>query len=77
MIIILTNEGNKMKYEFFCGIYNRDEDNVLIIYKKTRKPVKVFVDNGFRELILSMDECKKYEIEVEDKNGMIILDFLD
>lgn len=66
-----------MKYELFCGIYNRDEDNVLIIYKKTRKPVKVFVDNGFHELILSMDECKKYEIEVEDKNGMIILDFLD
>lgn len=66
-----------MKYELFSGIYNRDEDNVLIIYKKTRKPVKVFVDNGFHELILSMDECKKYEIEVEDKNGMIILDFLD
>lgn len=66
-----------MKYELFCGIYNRDEDNVLIIYKKTRKPVKVFIDNGFHELILSMDECKKYEIEVEDKNGMIILDFLD
>ena len=66
-----------MKYELFSGIYNRDEDNVLIIYKKTRKPVKVFVDNVFRELILSMDECKKYEIEVEDKNGMIILDFLD
>ena len=66
-----------MKYEFFSGIYNRDEDNVLIIYKKTRKPVKVFVDNGFHELILTMDECKKYEIEVEDKNGMIILDFLD
>lgn len=66
-----------MKYELFSGVYNRDEDNVLIIYKKTRKPVKVFVDNVFRELILSMDECKKYEIEVEDKNGMIILDFLD